>query len=287
MKVTLDPDSGFCFGVERAIQIAESELAAGKSVYCIGDMVHNQAQMDQLQTKGLKVVSVNELHDLKGETVLIRAHGEPPTTYRLSEESGVLITDATCPIVKKLQQSIKECAESVKDTDNQIVIFGKPGHAEVIGLLGNAGPNAIVVSNESDLEKIDFSKPVRLFSQTTMDDEKYQSISASIQKRMKASGNHDLVIKKSVCMQVAGRAPALRKFASASDVLIFVGGRNSANGAYLFNISKAVNPRSYYVTDIEDIDINWFDGTNTVGVSGATSTPGWLTKRVADFISNL
>jgi len=280
MNVTIDPDSGFCFGVNRAIQTAEAELDAGNAVYSLGEMVHNQVQMDQLIAKGLKVISHADLPELKGKRIMVRAHGEPPETFLLAKDLG------TCPIVTKLQQRINDSFVAGITTDVQIVIYGKPGHAEVAGLNGNAGHCAIIVTGESDFDHIDFLKPIQLFSQTTMDAEGYQAIALSIQQRMAESGNTNLVINKSVCKQVSGRAPALRKFAADNDLIIFVGGSNSANGAYLFGICKAINPQSYYISNSEDIDFKWFDNVNSVGVSGATSTPGWLIEQVAAFIKS-
>jgi len=286
MNVTIDPDSGFCFGVNRAIQTAEAELDAGNAVYSLGEMVHNQVQMDQLIAKGLKVISHADLPELKGKRIMVRAHGEPPETFLLAKDLGIEVIDATCPIVTKLQQRINDSFVAGITTDVQIVIYGKPGHAEVAGLNGNAGHCAIIVTGESDFDHIDFLKPIQLFSQTTMDAEGYQAIALSIQQRMAESGNTNLVINKSVCKQVSGRAPALRKFAADNDLIIFVGGSNSANGAYLFGICKAINPQSYYISNSEDIDFKWFDNVNSVGVSGATSTPGWLIEQVAAFIKS-
>jgi len=287
MKVNIDNDSGFCFGVNRAIQTAEKELTAGNEVYSLGEMVHNQVQMDLLKAKGLKVIHHSDLHGLRGKQVLIRAHGEPPETYQLADKLGIKLIDATCPIVTKLQQRINDSARSAENKDIQIVIFGKPCHAEVEGLVGNAAGKAIVISNNSDMEKIDFSKPLRLFSQTTMDAEQYQSVVESIQMRMAESGNDDLVINKSVCRQVSGRAPALREFASNNDIVIFVSGNNSANGAYLYEVCKSVNDKSYFISTIEEIDNLWFKDMGSVGITGATSTPGWLIKQIAEYISEL
>lgn len=286
MNVTIDPDSGFCFGVNRAIQTAEAELDAGNAVYSLGEMVHNQVQMDQLIAKGLKVISHADLPELKGKRIMVRAHGEPPETFLLAKDLGIEVIDATCPIVTKLQQRINDSFVAGITTGVQIVIYGKPRHAEVAGLNGNAGHCAIIVTGESDFDHIDFLKPIQLFSQTTMDAEGYQAIALSIQQRMAESGNTNLVINKSVCKQVSGRAPALRKFAADNDLIIFVGGSNSANGAYLFGICKAINPQSYYISNSEDIDFKWFDNVNSVGVSGATSTPGWLIEQVAAFIKS-
>ena len=285
MKVTIDPDSGFCFGVNRAIQAAEAELEKGKTVYCLGEMVHNQVQMDQLKSKGLKVISHSDLPGLKGKTVMFRAHGEPPETYQKAKELGITVIDATCPIVTKLQQRINISFNNGEKDGVQIAIYGKTGHAEVAGLSGNAGNAAIILHDEYDFIKLDFSKPIRLFSQTTMDAEGYQIIGEAIQRRMIEARNSELVINNSVCRQVSGRAPALRNFAADHDVIIFVTGSQSANGAYLFGICKQINERSYLINSIQDINNQWFQDIDSVGVSGATSTPGWLIDQVADFIN--
>jgi 4-hydroxy-3-methylbut-2-en-1-yl diphosphate reductase len=287
MKVTIDPGSGFCFGVNRAIQTAEAELEAGNAVFCLGEMVHNQVQMDHMKAKGLKVITHADLPLMKGKTIMVRAHGEPPETFQQANELGIKVIDATCPIVTKLQQRINDSFVSGEMADAQIVIYGKSGHAEIAGLNGNAGNAAIIISSENDFVKIDFLKPVRLFSQTTMDAEGYQKIGEEIQHRMKQVGNADLVINKSVCRQVSGRSPALRTFAAENDVIIFIGGSNSANGAYLFGICKSINEKSYFVNNIDDIDPKWFKNAESVGVSGATSTPGWLLEQVAEHIKGL
>jgi len=287
MKVTIDPGSGFCFGVNRAIQTAEAELEAGNHVYCLGEMVHNKVQMDQLKARGLEVITHADLPALKGQKIMVRAHGEPPETFQLIKDLGITVLDATCPIVTKLQEKINDSFIKGKESGSQVVIYGKSGHAEVAGLNGNAGNAAIILSSEIDFGKIDFLKPVRLFSQTTMDAEGYQSIGEAIQQRMNEVGNADLIINKSVCRQVSGRAPALRIFASENDVIIFVGGSNSANGAYLYSVCKAINDRSFYISNIEDIDLEWFENANSAGVTGATSTPGWLIEQVSEYIRGL
>ncbi len=287
MEVVIDPDSGFCFGVNRAIQTAENELKAGKPVYCLGEMVHNQVQMDQLKSKGLRIVTHADLYNLKGETVLIRAHGEPPETFRLAKELGISLINATCPIVSKLQEKIYNSYSSETSANVQIVIYGKPGHAEVSGLNGNAGNNAIIVSSVDDFSQLDFSRPVRLFSQTTMDIEGYIQVGEALKQQMEQAGNSDLLIHKSVCRQVSGRAPSLRAFAAEHDVIIFVSGKNSANGKYLFGICREVNEKSYLVGNTGDIDSHWFIGAKSAGISGATSTPGWLIEEVAGFIRQI
>ncbi|MFZ4549034.1 MAG: 4-hydroxy-3-methylbut-2-enyl diphosphate reductase [Bacteroidales bacterium] len=287
MKVTIDPDSGFCFGVNHAIQLADNELSKGKPLFCLGEMVHNQVQMDLLKAKGLNVVFHSDLKTLKGNTILVRAHGEPPATFASAKQLDIQIIDATCPIVTKLQKKISQSFNAGQASNAQIVIFGKPGHAEVAGLNGNAGNVAIIVNNEADLVKIDFTKPVRLFSQTTMDAELYQAIAALIQSKMNESGNSDLFITKSVCKQVSGRTTGLKIFAARHDVVLFVAGNNSANGAYLFSICKQANTNSHYISNLTDIESHWFVNCNSVGVSGATSTPGWLIEEVADYIQTL
>lgn len=287
MKVSIDPGSGFCFGVNRAIKAAEAELEAGNAVYCLGEMVHNKVQMDQLKARGLKIITHADLPAYKGQQVMVRAHGEPPETFQLMKNLGITVLDATCPIVTKLQGRINAGFISGQPTDAQVVIYGKSGHAEVAGLNGNAGNAAVIISVSTDFKKIDFSKPIRLFSQTTMDAEEYQFIGESIKQRMNEVGNTDLVINQSVCKQVSGRAPALRSFAAAYDVIIFVGGRNSANGAYLFSVCKSINENSFYISNSEDIDIRWFENTNYVGVTGATSTPGWFIEQVAGYIKSM
>lgn len=287
MKVSIDPGSGFCFGVKEAIRAAQAELDAGNNVYSLGEIVHNQVQMNILKSKGLKVISLADLPLHKGEKVLFRAHGEPPETYTIARNYNIEVIDATCPIVIKLQKHIKKASVADSCSEVQIVIFGKAGHAEVAGLNGNAGNKAIIIESTADFEKIDFSKPIRLFSQTTMDGEGYKKICSAVEQRMLETANTDLEIKTSVCRQVSDRAPHLRKFAAKHDVIIFVGGNNSANGAYLFGICHDVNERSYYVSDAEDIKSIWFEGAHSAGITGATSTPEWLIEQVASFIEKL
>ena len=287
IKITIDPGSGFCFGVERAIHIAEAELDTGSEIYALGEMVHNQVQMNQLTSRGLKVISHGDLPAMAGKTVLIRAHGEPPSAFQLADQIGIKLIDATCPIVTKLQKRISQSSLSQKKSEIQIVIYGKHGHAEVAGLNGNADDKAIVVSSEGDLVKIDFSKPVSLFSQTTMDAELYMAMAETIRTRMLEAGNTDLNINKSACRQVSGRAPALRQFAKAHDVIIFVGGKNSANGAYLFSICKASNENCYYVNQSADIDSDWLKNIKTIGITGATSTPLWQIEEMVEYVKGI
>lgn len=286
MKVTVDPDSGFCFGVNNAIHTAEAELEAGRSLYSLGELVHNNVQMDVLKAKGLQVISHDDLPLMSGKTVLLRAHGEPPETYQLAEKHGVTLIDATCPIVEKLQQRVKSTSNERQQHELQIVLYGKPGHAEMIGLEGNTDNKSIVVTSESDLAKIDFTKPVRVFSQTTMDAEGYLKITDAIAHRMSEAGNNDLVVNKSVCRQVSNRAPSLRSLAAANDVVIFIAGQNSSNGAYLYSVCKLVNPKTYFISKVDEIQAVWFESAENVVVTGATSTPGWLITEAAATIQN-
>lgn len=276
MQVSIDPNAGFCFGVGQAIREAEHALDSGEKIYCLGDIVHNTVELDRLKAKGLEVIDHSRLRELQHSTVLIRAHGEPPSTYEIAENNHLVIIDATCPIVRKLQQRIQEHYHAGIENQTQVVLFGKVGHAEVAGLAGQTKGDAIVVNCEADLQQIDFLKPVKLFSQTTMDREAFSKISLEIEHRMQLAQPGkvpDLQIFDTICRQVSGRIPLLKKFVSGLDALIFVSGRKSSNGAYLFEICKTANPKSYRVSDAGDLRPDWFDKANHVGVTGATSTP--------------
>jgi len=281
MQVTIDPDAGFCFGVEEAIRIAETELDQQKGLYCLGEMVHNKAELDRLKNKGLDVVGRHDISHLKGKRVLFRAHGEPPETYELAESSGVTIIDATCPIVLKLQRKIRSTVEAHGNEPFQLVIFGKRGHPEVEGLLGHSSGKAIVVQDETDLEKLDYTLPTYLFSQTTMSSGEYEKISGSIRERMMACHNDELFVSKSFCRQVSGRSVSIKKFAASHDVIIFASDRNSSNGAFLYQVCSAENPRSHFVHDASEINVQWLKDAETVGITGATSTPAWLMEEIA------
>lgn len=288
MEVILDTDAGFCFGVNNAIDIAEKHLQDNKkTMFCIGEIVHNEAQNAILQNKGMKTVVQDDLKHLKNAKVLIRAHGEPPQTYKILQDNNAEIIDATCPIVKRLQEKIKKQYVDTKNTDLQIVIFGKHNHPEVVGLLGNADNKAVVIESSQDFSLLDFSKPISIYSQTTMEEEKYLAIIEDIRMQMLQHNNTNLFINKSVCRQVSKRVPNLRDFARQNDVIIFVAGANSSNGKYLFNVCKDVNNRSYKINAIEDIEKQWFADAQRVGVSGATSTPMWQMQEVAQFIRNM
>ena len=290
MQVTIDPNAGFCFGVGQAIREAEHALDSGEKIYCLGDIVHNATELDRLKAKGLEVIDHNRLRELEYSAVLIRAHGEPPSTFEIAEKNHLRIIDATCPIVLKLQQRIQKHYHAGIDNLTQIVIYGKTGHAEVTGLSGQTDYNAIVVSCEDDLQKIDFSKPVKLFAQTTMDGEAYNTICLEVEQRMQLATpdkEPDLQIFNTICRQVSGRTPLLQKFVAGLDVLVFVSGSKSSNGAYLFGICKAANPNSYLISDTGDMKPEWFEAANHVGITGATSTPLAQLKDVARWIEEI
>jgi 4-hydroxy-3-methylbut-2-enyl diphosphate reductase len=291
MVVETDEQSGFCFGVENAVKIAEEALSLGEKVYSLGPIVHNDMEMERLANLGLTSITHEEFRMLSNCKVLIRAHGEPPETYRTAEKNNITIIEATCPIVKKLQSRIRETHTTSSNCKGQIVIFGKPGHAEVVGLLGQADGEGILVSGPDDLKKIDMTKPVCLFAQTTMSVKEYNEIANNIRFQMLKSGACDpeklLKVHNTICGQVSNREPHLRKFAKEHDVIIFVSGRESSNGKMLFSVCKSVNHDTHFVSSSDEIDIKWFEGKRTAGVCGATSTPKWLIEKIGDMIRNI
>lgn len=288
MQITIDPGAGFCFGVGQAIREAEHALDSGEKIYCLGDVVHNAVELDRLKAKGLEVIDHSRLRELHDATVLIRAHGEPPSTYEIAENNHLVILDATCPIVQKLQQRIHKHYQAGIGSLAQVVIYGKSGHAEVAGLSGQTDDNAIVVSCEADLQKIDFTRPVKLFAQTTMDKEAFDAIGLEIEHRMHLANPGSVPeVFDTICRQVSGRAPLLKEFAAGVDVLVFVSGNKSSNGAYLFGICRTANADSYRVSDSGEIKPEWFDKANHVGVTGATSTPLSQLQEVARRIEEI
>lgn len=291
MKIEVDEKSGFCFGVQNAVDTAEKALLNGEKIYSLGSIVHNDAEVERLAALGLISVTREQFKGLKNATVLIRAHGEPPETYETARNNNITIIDATCPIVKRLQLKIKKAWLESKSTGGQVVIFGKPGHAEVIGLSGQTANEAIQISDESGLSHIDFSKPVHLFSQTTMHLDDYKAIADAIYSEMKKKGIIDpdrhLVVHQTICGQVSHREPHLRRFAAEHDVILFVSGKESSNGKMLYAVCKSVNPRTFFISSVSEIDKSWFRNTDSIGVCGATSTPRWLMKDVHNYLSNL
>ncbi len=290
MKVDIDKNSGYCFGVIRAIEIAEKELQNSKILFCIGDIVHNEMEVKRLEEKGLKIITYDEFKKLRNVKVLIRAHGEPPETYKIALENNISLIDATCPIVLNLQKKIKKSYEEIKENKGQIVIFGKHGHAEVVGLLGQTDNSAIVVDNETEISKIDFSKPIRLYSQTTKSIDEFKKIVTIINDRTKLSqsiDNNFFISHDTICRQVSNRSKELIEFSKKYDVIIFVSGQKSSNGQYLFNLCKSVNEKTYRITNAEDLNIEWIKNAESIGVCGATSTPMWLMENIVNFIKEL
>lgn len=290
MKIEIDPRSGFCFGVVNAINQAEKELQADEDLYCLGDIVHNSEEVSRLESKGLITINHESLKALEGKKVLLRAHGEPPETYELARKNGIKIIDATCPVVLKLQSKIKKSWNESKDAGGQIVIFGKKGHAEVNGLVGQTDGNAIVIENPEELLGIDFTKPIALFSQTTMSPDKYLLLADNIRKQMELiSGSSDvlLTINRTVCGQVSNRKKEIEGFAKRHQVVVFVSGEKSSNGKMLYEICKATNPNTYIVFNPEGVQKVWFKDIEDVGICGATSTPVWLMQMVADKIREM
>jgi 4-hydroxy-3-methylbut-2-en-1-yl diphosphate reductase len=291
MVVKTDRRSGFCFGVRNAVEIAEEALLRGEKVFSLGPIVHNDEEVERLASLGLVSVDHNQFSNLTDCNVLIRAHGEPPETYKTAQENNIRIIEATCPIVKKLQSRIRETWLKTKEDGGQVVIFGKPGHAEVVGLLGQANNEGILIADESDLGKIDVTRPVYLFSQTTMGVTGYRKICDLIYNRMKDHGVLDpdkyFIINNTICGQVSNREPHLRAFAMKHDAIIFVSGKESSNGKMLYSVCKSVNPDTYFVSSADEIRKDWFIDKNSVGVCGATSTPKWLIEQIGDYISNL
>lgn len=289
MKVEVEQGSGFCFGVENAVVIAENALRGGETVYCLGEIVHNDIEVARLTGLGLRAITYDEFEKLRDCKVLIRAHGEPPSTYAKARENNITIIDATCPIVRSMQEKIRKVAELSRDEKGQIVIYGKEGHAEVIGLMGAAGSRGILVTGKGDLHRIDYTKPVFLFSQTTKSKVQYEVVAEIIRLNIeKVSPDHsssNLKVHNTICRQVSGREPRLREFAMKHDVIIFVSGRNSSNGRMLFEVCQKVNPRSHFISSPGELNREWFHDSSSAGVCGATSTPRWLIQEVADIVA--
>lgn len=277
MLVEVDKESGFCPGVVSAINKAESHLKEAGRLYCLGDIVHNSQEVSRLEGLGLYTIGSSELKDLHDTIVLLRAHGEPPETYRLAERNNIQIIDATCPVVLQLQRKIRNLYEA-EGSLVQIVIFGKIGHAEVNGLVGQTLGSAIVIEHLDDLHKIDFTRPVRLFSQTTMPVDKFRTLAQTIESRMIHPA--DFKSFDTICRQVANRIPHMKQFAAVHDVILLVSGTKSSNGKALFEVCRSVNPRSYFISHPDDVTDEMLQGARSVGICGATSTPRWQMEEV-------
>jgi 4-hydroxy-3-methylbut-2-enyl diphosphate reductase len=288
MVVEVDERSGFCFGVQNAVEIAEEVLTRGEKVFSLGQIVHNDIEVERLSSLGLESVNHEQFLNLKNCKVLIRAHGEPPETYQIAEKNNITIIEATCPIVKRLQSRIKETWLKTKRNGGQVVILGKAGHAEVVGLMGQTDNEAILVSGKEDIGKIDVRHGVYLFSQTTMSVSDYQNLKEAILLKMKETGISNpekyLHVNNTICGQVSNRQPRLKAFAKKHDVIVFVSGKESSNGRMLYSVCKSENPNTWFVSSPEEIKKEWFEGRNSVGVCGATSTPKWLIDKIRDTI---
>jgi len=284
--VEIDTHSGFCLGVVKAIKKAERFLENGnETLYSLGDIVHNNMEVERLELEGMKTISYEQFDKMHDANVLFRAHGEPPSTYKKAKDHGIRLIDATCPVVLSLHAKIRKMYEQRKDTDTQIVIFGKNGHAEVVGLLGQTDNKAIVLENVSDASKLDFSKPIVLFSQTTKALDEFQSLVKKLKESMKPGvpfEYHD-----TICRQVANRLPHIRNFARQHDCILFVSGAKSSNGKALFEACKSENSRTFFVTGPDDVQFSMFEGAEKIGICGATSTPDWLMKNVEERVNSL
>lgn len=283
--VEIDSGSGFCFGVVTAIRKAEEELDKSGRLHCLGDIVHNSDEVERLRRRGLVTITSDQLQQLHDVKVLLRAHGEPPSTYDTARRNRIEIIDATCPVVLQLQLRIKNAFDSSADTPPQIVIYGKIGHAEVNGLVGQTKGQAIVVESVDDLDRLDFSRDIALYSQTTKSVDGFKHIREEIQKRLSPAAT--LHSYDTICRQVANRSEGLRNFAAAHSVILFVAGSKSSNGRILYNVCRSVNPHTHLIANASEIDHQWLEGVSSIGVCGATSTPRWLMEQVSQRVVQL
>jgi 4-hydroxy-3-methylbut-2-enyl diphosphate reductase len=282
MEINIDKDSGFCFGVVTAIRKAEEELASSGKLYCLGDIVHNGREVERLNRMGLITINREEFERLHDAKVLLRAHGEPPETYETARRNNIEIIDATCPVVLRLQKRIKQEFDSRENGDKQIVIYGQKGHAEVLGLVGQTHGEAIVIEHKDEVERLDFSRDISIYSQTTKSLDEYREIVEEIKERIAPEAtfnNYD-----TICRQVANRMPNLRAFVAAHELIFFVSGKKSSNGKILFSECLKVNPNSHLIDSVEEIDYSLLQGIKSVGICGATSTPKWLMEQVQEAI---
>jgi 4-hydroxy-3-methylbut-2-enyl diphosphate reductase len=288
MVVEVDERSGFCFGVRNAVEIAEEALSRGEKVFSLGPIVHNDIEVERLAGLGLASVDHAQFRKLRNCKVLIRAHGEPPETYETAARNKITIIEATCPIVKRLQSRIKETWLETRQSGGQVVVFGKAGHAEVVGLMGQTDNEAVLVNGKGDIKKINFSGDIHLFSQTTMSVKEYNDLAETIILKMKEKGISDAEVhlhkNNTICGQVSNRQPRLKAFAKKHDVLIFVSGKESSNGKMLFSVCKNENPDSWFVSSPDEIKAEWFVNKTSAGICGATSTPKWLIDKIKETI---
>jgi 4-hydroxy-3-methylbut-2-enyl diphosphate reductase len=280
MHIEIDNKSGFCFGVQRAVDKVEELIADGQKVNCLGDIVHNQEEISRLTRKGMDTIHSEKLGATKNKTVLVRSHGEPPSTFDTLNKNNNTIIDATCPVVLKLQNRIKHSFQNINAKRGQLVIFGKKQHPEVIGLNGQTQNQAIIVTNNDDLQKIDFDCPIEVFSQTTMPLDSFNDITSEIKNR----ANNEVIIHDTICRQVAGRVPHLKGFVKKFDCVLFVSGKKSSNGKSLYEVCKSQNPNTFFISSPGEINQEWLKKVNSIGICGATSTPRWLMEEVKKYI---
>ena len=284
MQIEIDDKSGFCFGVVRAITEAERALAEGGTVYSLGDIVHNRMEVQRLEGLGLHTITHADMERLGGSRLFIRAHGEPPTTYAAARMLGIEVIDATCPVVAKLQERVVKAHEEMRPKGGLVVILGKRGHAEVVGLTGQVADPTIVIEREQDLDLIDFMRPIYFLSQTTQSIALFNHLGEEIRRR--ASNPEQITLADTICRQVSGREQHLTEFAARFDVVIFVCGRKSSNGKVLFEVCRKANPRTYNIEEARELDPAWLEGASSVGICGATSTPKWLMEQVAERVKS-
>jgi 4-hydroxy-3-methylbut-2-enyl diphosphate reductase len=279
MRVVIDDNSGFCFGVVRAIGEAESALQRTGEVCCLGDIVHNRVEVQRLENMGMATVTHADMPKLGGRTLLIRAHGEPPATYRLAESLGIEVIDATCPVVARLQRRVREAYDKMREVGGSVVLLGKHGHAEVIGLTGQVEDDVMVAESIADLEGLDYTRPIYLLSQTTQSIELFNAMAEHIRSHVKEGVS--VTVDDTICRRVAGRERLLATFSASVDVVLFVCGRKSSNGRVLSEVCRKANSRCYNIEEAAEIEMAWFEGATSVGICGATSTPRWLMEDVA------
>lgn len=284
MRIEIDEQSGFCFGVVRAISEAEGALKSG-SVASLGDIVHNRVEVQRLEALGLHTISHNDIPTIAGKRMLIRAHGEPPRTYNLAREYNIEIIDATCPVVAALQRKVKAAYDRMNEVGGTVVILGKRGHAEVVGLIGQVNEEAVVVECEEDLEQVDFTRPIYFLSQTTQSIDRFNLLASIMRERL--ADESLLCVDDTICRRVSSREEHLREFAQQHDIIIFVCGRKSSNGKVLYNICHRANERSYNIEEACELQKEWFVGVGSVGICGATSTPKWLMQEIAGAIAQI
>jgi 4-hydroxy-3-methylbut-2-enyl diphosphate reductase len=288
--VEIDPGAGFCFGVEQVIEMAESRLRRGETVYGLGEMVHNREEMERLHAMGLVTLTHADLAGIRPGHILFRAHGEPPASYELAATHHVEVIDGTCPIVLKLQERIRDTYRSMDHRKEQVVIFGKPGHPETIGLLGQVDGNAVVVTSPEDIERVDPGRAVHLFSQTTMDPDLFGEVEKALRHHLAAKrGGAGPAFRSSctICAQMKKRKPGLAAFARKHDVIVFVSGKNSSNGKMLFEYCQKLNRRSHWISGPGEVEGKWFKGAGSIGISGATSTSREQLESVSNHVKKI